>query len=534
MLIRSSMATTCVAVALLSATPASGGPLSRAKSWNETRAAHLLRRAGFGGTQEQIQRLTGLGLKAAVRHLVDYERIKLIDPPFEASRFTDPRAFKKHLRGLPEEQRRGLRQQVRAISQYELQILRAWWIRRMVTTPRPFEEKMTLFWHGHFTTGAQEVKSVRLLSAQNELFRQEAIGPFGDLVSAVCRDPAMLQYLDNASNRKKHPNENFARELLELFTLGEGNYTEEDIREAARALTGRTFDEQGYRFRKGWHDAGEKTFLGQTGRFDGDDVVRIIMEQPATAQFLAEKLLKFFVSDLPSARLVGAVAETLLGNGYDVRETTRKLFLSESFYAADVMFEHIKSPPEVIVGTLSSLGIVEADFLGLARLMESMGQNLFQPPNVKGWDGGETWITSATIFKRQRFADLVLGGGPESHFKKQQMRLREYESIRDELKTNLGQQVELRFARQQIEYRKQPTFKPWDLFPREQRVTLGYIVDHCAAVLLNRPLDAVQRKAIIQRWGTADQTIDISEARYARWIIAIMREIMKLPEYQLS
>ncbi len=403
-----------------------GDPLaaSAGARWTQAEAAHLLRRAGFGGTPEQIHHLVRLGRDAAVDSLVDYEVTVQDDPDFPEEAFMGelPRRF---LADLTQQERMQLLNVARGAGRELGEAMQDWWLRRMVVTPRPLEEKMTLFWHGHFTSGLREVRRPGFMMQQNAFLREHAMGGFETLVKGISRDPAMLTYLDNASNVKANPNENYARELLELFTMGEGNYTEQDVREAARAFTGWTAagagqkrprgrDEQpdasGFVIRMRQHDDGEKTFLGRTGNFDGDDVIDIILEQPATARFLARKLWAFFVEPEPDAALIDALAERLRTDRYDIRETMRAMLRSDAFYAQQARFSLIKSPTELMVSTMRLLDAPPGDVRAANRNMAEMGQELFQPPNVRGWVGGRTWISTSTLFVRYNaVADVVYG-----------------------------------------------------------------------------------------------------------------------------
>ena len=285
-----------------------------------------------------------------------------------------------------------------------------WWLDRMIATPAPLQEKMTLFWHGHFTTAAiQKGVTPGEIVAQNALFRSFALGNARELTQRVAVDPAMLKYLDNLHNEAAHPNENFARELMELYTLGLGNYSEQDVREAARAWTGvrvrRVTDEVFVNPRL--HDDGSKTFLGRTGNFAGADIVSIIFEQPAAARFLAAKLLSFFVYDDPEPELVTAVAALLRTHGFELRPVLASLFSSNVFYSDRAYRALVKSPVEFVVGSYRLFGVTQAAPATLAAL-QRMTQVLFYPPNVKGWPGGSAWINSSTVLARENFASALM------------------------------------------------------------------------------------------------------------------------------
>jgi uncharacterized protein (DUF1800 family) len=276
-------------------------------------------------------------------------------------------------------------------------------------TSRPLVEKMTLFWHGHFATGLSKVgmRNMPLMRQQNDLLRAQGMGNFSDLLLSVSKDPAMLIWLDGVLNHKDAPNENYGRELMELFTLGIGNYSEDDVKAAARAFTGWSIDkERHFVFNASDHDDGPKTLLGRTGNFNGDDVVSMLVAHPATATRLATKLARFFVSDPPDSRLVKDLAQTYLSSHYDIRSVLRALFKSDAFSSAAAYHALIKSPAEFVVGTLRSLDI-RTDGMGLPPLMSALGQQLFNPPDVSGWAGGGAWISTQTMLARDNMANTI-------------------------------------------------------------------------------------------------------------------------------
>ncbi|MFQ5414237.1 MAG: DUF1800 family protein [Phycisphaerae bacterium] len=517
--------------------PVRAGALAGAERWNYDRAAHLLRRAGFGGHHDDVQYLLALGLDGAVDFLVDYENVPRTDPDFIISQPPDRRAMRRIHKHASEQDKQAIRKRLRALHNRQYADLLAWWIRRMTVTPRPFEEKMTLFWHGHFTTGVQEVKDSRFIARQNAMLRRLAVAPFGDLLKAVCHDPAMLIYLDNAKSNKAHPNENFARELLELYTIGEGNYTEHDIKEAARALTGFAVGPDGFRFRRGQHDDGDKTFLGHTGRLDGDDIVDIILAQPATARYLADKLLVFFVRDDPPPELVNAVADKLNRTNYDIRETMRAIFKSKAFYATGARFTHIKAPIELVVSTVRTLRPDAADYWGMTRVAASMGQQLYQPPNVKGWDGGKTWITASTLFSRYAFARAVVRGEPAKAFQRRVARLDGIRRTVDEL-VDLAQHDDtypgMTIAPQHVPLTRQMPLDPRGMLGTKQHWNAHTLVDACVHLLLQRPITPQQRATLIDIIGHPNDTVDLNVARDLRRVRTLLYAIMLMPEYQLA
>jgi uncharacterized protein (DUF1800 family) len=282
----------------------------------------------------------------------------------------------------------------------------------MLATPSPLTERMTLFWHNHFATSQQKVRSPQLMYRQNALLRREATGSFATLLREVARDPAMLVYLDNAGNRRQAPNENFAREVMELFTLGEGHYSEHDVKEAARAFTGWSLDRETgeYTYRRVWHDYGVKAVLGRTGRLDGDDVIDILLARRETANFIAAKVWREFVSPSPDADEVARWASVFREGRYEVKPLLRAALTSQAFWSPANRGALVKSPVDLVVGTLRTFGIRPVDLRPAAFACAALGQNPFAPPNVKGWPGGDAWIDAATLLGRRQFVDRVFRG----------------------------------------------------------------------------------------------------------------------------
>lgn len=407
-------------------------PLQRA-DWNYERAAHLLERAGFGGTPAEIERLTAMGTEQAVASLVDYVGVDHSHlSPFEESGFWDP-SLKDFPVSRPaatsQAERAGEAMGVRVkpdgarplqpvtnrfffwlrASVLETRRLAFWWADRMVRTTRPLEEKMTLFWHGHFATSEEKLRDYRKIMLQLETLRAGATGNFGDLLVAVAKDPAMLVFLDAAQNVKGAPNENFGREVMELFTMGVGNYSEDDIREAARAFTGWGNDDLTFVVDPTLHDGGTKTFLGRTGNFTGEDILRIILEQPQTAVYIATKLYRFFVREEVSPDFAIQLGALLRDGGYEIAPFLTTVFLSEDFYSEPSLGSHIKSPTELLVSTYRKLGL--AALPGIPdphTVSKTLGQVLLYPPTVAGWGQGRSWITPGLLFERGNFAREVM------------------------------------------------------------------------------------------------------------------------------
>lgn len=264
---------------------------------------------------------------------------------------------------------------------------------------------MTLFWHGHFATSIAKVGDARLMYAQNALFRSESLGSFGTLLHAVTRDPAMLIWLDGARNRRGAPNENYAREVMELFTLGVGQYTQDDVVDAARAFTGPGVDRESGQFvyRPRLHDNGEKTVLGRTGNLDANGAVDAILAQPRTARFIVGKLWREFVSPTPDGAEVATIADRFRASHYDIKVALRSLLLSDAFWAPANRGTLVKSPVELVVGTLRALDLEPRNPRAEAGATARMGEVLFAPPNVRGWPGGDAWITSSTLLARKEY-----------------------------------------------------------------------------------------------------------------------------------
>jgi uncharacterized protein (DUF1800 family) len=369
--------------------------------WDRRKVAHLHRRAGFGATWGELHRDLRAGPAASVE--------RLLSPPAATS----------------DEQQvlDSLRQGVLASGDGER--LKAWWLYRVLYDPDPLREKLTLFWHSHFATSNRKVQSIALMLQQNELLRRHAVGEFGALLTDIVGDPAMLVWLDGAISRRERPNENFAREFLELFTIGVGNYAEADIRQAARAFTGwvRTQGERGFdrtpafRFDPSRFDDGEKTFLGRTGAWNAADIVRITLEQPRVAEFLCRKLYRYFVSETaePAAELIRPLATTFHEQRYSVRHVVGVILRSRHFYAQATRFQRIKAPVEFSAGLLRMLEVPRANVrvLALAVACDRQGQELFAPPNVRGWVAGRTWINSTTLLERGNWCNDIVWGNPD-------------------------------------------------------------------------------------------------------------------------
>ena len=400
-------------------------------SWTIFEAAHLLNRAGFGGSPTETRSFHALGRVKAVDSLISPAE-PLDAFPLPAWSVGDQalagmrerrrvlRETRKAMSGLPPEQAQTAKREAFKIIQQEnrQQALeaQAWWFRRMLKTQAPLREKITLFWHDHFATSIQKVKQPVFMMRQNELFRRSAFGSFKDLTQAILLDPAMMLYLDTQSSKKDMPNENFAREVMELFTLGEGHYTEQDIREAARAFTGYYLNqgEGKVRHNKRQWDPTDKTIFGKTGPFAGKDVINLIFEKKQAARFMAKKLWEFFVEENPSESALDALAESFQKADFQTGPLLREIFLSKEFYSESAIRSQIKSPLQYLIELLKQLEITEPPVGFPITAQMQLGQVLFMPPNVAGWDWGQAWINTNTLLTRYNLAGFLTKGAGEA------------------------------------------------------------------------------------------------------------------------
>jgi uncharacterized protein (DUF1800 family) len=383
-------------------------------TWDKYAAAHLLRRAGFGGTPEEAEALAAAGLEAAAdRMLADEERGLAAPPVTDPGEDAQRRALRKLMRSQTPEARREFGMFNRAMAQ-KFAELQSWWLDRLRAGGTGVREKLTLFWHGHFATSQTKVRFNHLMLGQNETFRRLGIGSFRDLCTAMVSDPAMLVWLDGRQSQGKAPNENFAREIMELFTLGEGHYTEHDIREAARCFTGWVVrPENGDSlFVPRRHDDGRKKLFGKSGKFGTREAVDILCAQPRCAEFLATKLWEFYAYPQPAPDLVKSLAAHYRGNDLRTGELLRRIFTHPEFYSPRARATQIKSPVQWMVQAARETGRQLLPPGVALPLAAELGQNLFMPPSVKGWDGGTSWINSATLIRRSNTARLFAVAAP--------------------------------------------------------------------------------------------------------------------------
>jgi len=353
--------------------------------------AHLYRRAGFGPSRQDLTDGRQAGFEATRDRL-----LASVGEPDPTEDLIEP--------------------YTRDYNYSDIADVRKWWYLRMVYTPSPLREKLTLFWHGHFATSITKVEKARLMMKQNLLFRKKGFGSFRDLLLDVARDPAMLIWLDSNSNKKGNPNENYAREQMELFTLGIGHYTEKDVRESARAFTGWFKDgSDHFFFSAPDHDNGVKTLpsFGLSGNLNGTDIIDMLAVHPQTARFLSRKLFTFFVHDHPSDAEIDALAKVYLDNNTNIGAVVQAIFKSPAFLSKDAYLSLIKSPADFIVGAIKALPGQFAP-VGVLPAFDLMSQSLFEPPSVKGWAGGLDWVSTITMLTRMNFGNYMITARPQS------------------------------------------------------------------------------------------------------------------------
>ncbi len=358
-------------------------------------------RASFGISYAELKKLSGVSPVKAVKRLL--KQAEDIEPLNEVSaRLRRPSRTEN-----PSEE--VIKEYLRKRNEQETTVNIAW-TKRFAQTKAPLLEKMTLFWHGHF---ACRMNDGYYLQQLNNVHRRNALGNFKTMLTEVAKAPAMLSFLNNQQNRKGHPNENFARELMELFALGRGNYTENDIKESARAFTGWQYKGAtgDFFFNQKQHDDGSKTFFGKTGNFNGEDIIDIILEKKQTAFFISEKLYKFFVNDIPDPLHVKELGELFYASGYEIRPLVEKIFTSAWFYDVKNVGNKIKSPVEFLAGLNRQFNINYENPKVLLQLQRSIGQAVFYPPNVAGWPGGQSWIDSSSLLTRMKLPSVLLNGG---------------------------------------------------------------------------------------------------------------------------
>src|SRR3954468_24011627 len=373
---------------------------------NQLKNQHLLWRAGFGPMAEDLAQLATASQKSYLQAILKVsnkkpEYLDLADNYIKGLMMGIDEVGKMQRKDLSDQEKKKLRQ----ASRESIKSLNLAWLNEMINSQAQLREKMSLFWHGHFAS-----RNLNILYQQQLLdaIRRNALGNFGDMLKEVSKSAAMINFLNNNQNRKDHPNENFAREVMELFTMGRGNYTEQDVKEAARAFTGWGATAKGeFVFRRFQHDYGSKTVLGKTGNFDGDEVLEILLEQKQTARFISQKIYRFFVNDTLDQQKADWLADRFYKSDYDIGKLMEDIFTGDWFYDEKNIGCKIKSPVELLVGIQRMLPMKLENEEALLLLQRLLGQILFYPPNVAGWPGGKTWIDSSTLMMRMRIPQLI-------------------------------------------------------------------------------------------------------------------------------
>lgn len=481
---------------------------------NQTRlqqTRHLFARAGFGATPAELHKAAQQPLRKVVRQLLkdsaSVAELNVVEP--------DQNEIKRQLKGLfragqldKDMLKERIRQNAEKVRELNLQ-----WLDQMAAGQAPLREKMALFWHGHFACRTMGRNPLFMQQYANTL-RQHALGSFRDLLMAVSKEPAMLQFLNNQQNRKNAPNENFAREVMELFTLGHsasspGNYSEHDIKEAARAFTGWQYTLNGqFVFREQVHDEGEKTIFGKTGAFKGENVIAMLLEKPQTARFITSKIYRFFVNETEDKKKVEKLAGQFYKSGYDIAGLMESIFASDWFYEAKNVGAHIKSPVELLAGLRHTLGVQFDQPQPQIFVQRTLGQILFYPPNVAGWPGGKNWIDSSSLLFRMQLPNYVLRAA----------------DVMVHPKEDGDVNTELLARRGGIKFK---TTVNWSDFEASfAKLSSAELTDAIAGVLLPFPLRTDQR-ILLEKQLKPDQS-------RTEQIHTLTAALMSLPEYQLT
>ncbi len=465
---------------------------------------HLFWRAGFGASPMEVQAALSKSQRQLVKNLLHDSRQS---ESFEIVK-TEPRiALKTAKRGIKSDvnSREEMREQLKDLIQEKRETignLNDAWVTRMGQSQGVLREKMTLFWHNHF---ACRSKLATFIQQQNNTLRKHALGKFGDLLMAVSKDAAMLQFLNNQQNRKKSPNENFAREVMELFTLGRGNYTETDIKEAARAFTGWGFNLQGeFVFRQFFHDDGSKTIFGKTGNYQGEDVIEMLLSNPQTARFISTKLYRYFVNEHINEEHVASMANRFFRSDYDIADLMEYVFTTDWFYDPANIGAQIKSPVELLAGLQRTLSLDFVDKTPVLYTQKALGQILFNPPNVAGWPGGKAWIDSSSLLTRMQLPKVLFRN----------------ETLNVSVKDNGDANEEVIKRKNKFE-----VTMDWNLFAQAlDKVPEESLGKTLASYLLQVPINSLLLKTIENQIVSKDRTERIKQLTIT---------IMGLPEYQV-
>ena len=470
---------------------------------------HLLWRAGFGPMAEEYHQLSIAGTSGYVKALFKASEKA---PAYIDIAGTAVQGLMTGINDLSLQSKKELtpekRKQMRAASRQQIRNLNLAWLDEMVNSEQQLREKMSLFWHGHFAS-----RNINILYQQQLLhvIRRNALGSFADLLQEVSKSAAIINFLNNNQNRKDHPNENFAREVMELFTLGRGNYTEVDVKEVARAFTGWGTNLQGeFVFRKFQHDEGHKTVFGKKGNFNGDDVLQLLLEQKQTAVFITRKIYRFFVNEIVDEQRVQSLAEKFFQSNYDISSLMKAIFSSEWFYDAKNIGCRIKSPVELLAGMQRVLPMEVENKTVFLLMQNLMGQLLFYPPNVAGWPGGKSWIDSSSLMLRLRIPAMLFDTQELNMTPKtdddQQMGMAEI---------NRKPGVQKQLIRADIQWEK--------YIPRFSKVPREALLPALSKLLLQTPFTNVA--------GALEKHIDASSRE--NFIRTATIRLMSTPEYQL-
>ncbi len=475
----------------------------------QTQLQHLAWRAGFGESLPVINSWAKKKRKEVVRKLILGPEAAALDP-VKVIDETDLPDYQRQ-RNMGAEERRA----VQRMNTDGIKDLNVMWTHSMINNPHPLREKMALFWHGHFACRTQNVLYNQQLL---QVIRQHGLSNFGDLLREVSKTPAMLAFLNNQQNRKQKPNENFAREVMELFTMGRGNYTETDVKEAARAFTGWGYDEVGqFKFRKNFHDEGNKTLLGKTGKFDGDDVIAILLEQKQTAKYITAKIYRYFVNEEVNEAHVNKLADKFYQSNYDLRALMQEIFLADWFYEEKNIGSKIKSPVELLVGLRKSIPMQFEQEEAMLVFQRVMGQVLFYPPNVAGWPGGRSWIDSSSLMFRMRVPQIILYS-QEFNIRPKEITPEMGEGSNYKMTMQVNEFLKKQYARKvnaRVDW--DPYLKDFEKTPREQ------LADQIAQSLLLKNTSI--NKQLLEKYSDSSTR--------ENYIKTVTIDVMSTPEYQL-
>lgn len=496
-------------------------------------AAHLYWRAGFGCQWSQAEALAAKGLNSAIDYMLAWPEVPVDAPVPETAALpkVSRKEFEDSLQSLSEDEKNKLRNERGAEERKKIEGLKLWWLEKMSTAEQPLLEKLTLFWHSHFASSYYEkIEETFPMWQQNQLFRRLALAPLPELMEAVSKDGAMLIWLDNWRNNKGAPNENYARELMELFSMGPGPYSEKDVQESARAFTGWSTNKDDYQFEfhRGRHDGEEKTFFGKTGDWDGSDIVRMICEHPATPRFMARKFLHFFVCNNPPEEMVEEAAGIYKAGGMSAKPLLGAIFRSGLFYSDFARQKVVKSPVSLSLGALKSMNVQGLDRTKLLDALRLMGEDLFFPPDVNGWPGGMTWISSNTLLLRYNFSNFLLNGVSADDFKT-------FEKTEGMTASDRREFIEAQRGNGLIEWSPRKQLEERGLAKR--LTSANMLVDYFSREFLQRPLDRATLDNYLRfcqtdaSGGRADYSI--ASPNFDERTKGLVHLIMSSPEYQL-